>query len=89
MTIGKLKGLLYRLFKVDSSDQRLSSVDNKVRTLYTSYYSKRVVGDERRYSVSFGISPFSQLKSFNVTVYNCHPVFDILNCLLPMLLRRR
>lgn len=70
MTIGKLKGLLYRLFKVDSSDQRLSSVDNKVRTLYTSYYSKRVVGDERRYSFFFfGISPFSQLKSFNVTVY--------------------
>ncbi|XP_073257799.1 tubulin-specific chaperone E-like [Porites lutea] len=30
MTIGKLKGLLYRLFKVDSSDQRLSSVDNKL-----------------------------------------------------------
>lgn len=30
MTIGKVKGLLYRLFKVDSSDQKLSSVDSKV-----------------------------------------------------------
>ena len=69
MTIGKLKGLLYRLFKVDSSDQRLSSVDNKVSTYNTAYYSKRVLGDEPRYSVFFGILPFSQLKSFNVTVY--------------------
>nr|XP_058944024.1 tubulin-specific chaperone E-like [Pocillopora verrucosa] len=30
MTIGKVKGLLYRLFKVDSSDQKLSSVDSKL-----------------------------------------------------------
>ncbi|KAJ7377274.1 hypothetical protein OS493_030085 [Desmophyllum pertusum] len=30
MTIGKIKGLLYRLFKVDSSDQKLSSVDTKL-----------------------------------------------------------
>jgi len=30
MTIGKLKGLFNRLFKVDSSDQRLSSVDSKL-----------------------------------------------------------
>lgn len=30
MTVGKLKGLLYRLFKVDSSDQKLSSVDSKL-----------------------------------------------------------
>ena len=55
MTIGKLKGLLYRLFKVDSSDQTLTSVDNKVSTLYTSFYSKRVLGGETRYSVFFGI----------------------------------
>ena len=33
MTIGKLKGLFNRLFKVDSSDQRLSSVDRKVSLL--------------------------------------------------------
>lgn len=33
MTIGKLKGLFNRLFKVDSSDQRLSSVDSKVSGL--------------------------------------------------------
>ena len=32
MTIGKLKGLLYRLFKVDSTDQQLSCVDSKVIT---------------------------------------------------------
>lgn len=30
MTIGKVKGLLYRLFKVDSSDQKLSSLDSKL-----------------------------------------------------------
>jgi len=33
MTIGKLKGLFNRIFKVDSSDQRLSSVDSKVSGL--------------------------------------------------------
>ncbi|XP_048582939.1 tubulin-specific chaperone E [Nematostella vectensis] len=29
MTIGKLKGLLYRLYKVDSSDQKISYLDTK------------------------------------------------------------
>ena len=32
MTIGKLKGLLYRLFKVDITDQQLYCVDSKVIT---------------------------------------------------------
>ena len=32
MTIGKLKGLLYRLFKVDITDQQLYCVDGKVIT---------------------------------------------------------
>ena len=31
MTVGKVKGLLYRLYKVDSADQRLSYLDTKVR----------------------------------------------------------
>ena len=30
MTIGKLKGLFFRLYKVDSADQKLSYVDSKV-----------------------------------------------------------
>jgi len=30
MTIGKLKGLLYRLFKVDITDQQLYCVDSKL-----------------------------------------------------------
>ena len=30
MTVGKLKGLFYRLYKIDSADQKLSYVDSKV-----------------------------------------------------------